>query len=100
MSRDENPQRENEMDSPRFEGFHAQLDCKLTNGNKKFEFKNKTEQNRSDKKYSQCGRTVIIHTNHDGVRATAIKLRSNVASSEIASEASLRNYIDHPSSEQ
>ena len=27
-------------------------------------------------------------------------LRSNVASSEIASEASLRNYIDHPSSEQ
>ena len=27
-------------------------------------------------------------------------LRSNVASSEIASEASLRNYIDRPSSEQ
>ena len=82
MSRDENPQRENEMDSPSFEGFHAQLDCKLTNGNKnqtqltlvwyiKFEFKNKTEQNRNDKKYSQSGITVIIHTNHDGVRATA-----------------------------
>ena len=34
VSRDENPQRENEMDSPSFEGFHAQLDCKLTNGNK------------------------------------------------------------------
>ena len=27
-------------------------------------------------------------------------LRSNVASQEIASEASLRNYIDHPSSER
>ena len=27
-------------------------------------------------------------------------LKSNVASSEIASEARLRNYIDHPSSEQ
>ena len=27
-------------------------------------------------------------------------LRSNVASSEIASEGSLRNYIDRPSSEQ
>ena len=88
------------MDSPSFEGFHAQLDCKLTNGNKnqtqltlvlhiKFEFKNKTEQNRNDKKYSQSGITVIIHTNHDGVRATAMMLRSNVASSEIASEASL-----------
>ena len=34
VSRDENPQRENEMGSPSFEGFHAQLDCKLTNGNK------------------------------------------------------------------
>ena len=94
------------MDSPSFEGFHAQLDCKLTNGNKnqtqltlvlhiKFEFKNKTEQNRNDKKYSQSGITVIIHTNHDGVM-----LRSNVAGSEIASEASLRNYIDLPLSEQ
>ena len=97
------------MDSPSFEGFHAQLDCKLTNGNKnqtqltlvlhiKFEFKNKTEQNRNDKKYSQSGITVIIHTNHDGVRATANMRRSNVASSEIASEASLRNYIECPSS--
>ena len=34
MSRDENPQRENEMDIPSFEGYHAQLDCKFTNGNK------------------------------------------------------------------
>ena len=34
VSRDENPQRENEMDSPSFESFHAQLNCKLTNGNK------------------------------------------------------------------
>ena len=105
MNRDENPQRENEMDSPSFEGFHAQLDCKLTNGNKnqtqltlvffiKFEFKNKTEQNRNDKKYSQTGITAKIHTNHDGISTTAIMLRSNLASSEIASEASLRNYID------
>ena len=38
--------------------------------------------------------TVIIHTNDDGVRATAIMLRSNVASSEMTSEASLMNYID------
>ena len=52
------------------------------------------------KKYSQSGITVIIHTNHDGVRATAIMLRPNVASQEIPSEASLRNYIDRPSSEQ
>ena len=66
----------------------------------KFEFKNKTEQNRNDKKYSQSGITIIIHTNHDGVRATAIMLRFNMASSEIASEAGLRNYIDRPSSEQ
>ena len=99
------------MDSPSLKGFHAQLDCKFTYGNKnqtqltlvqyiKFEFKNKREQNRNEKKYSQSGINVIIHTNHDGVRATAIKLRSNVASSEITSEASIRNYIDRPSSEQ
>ena len=34
VSKDENPQRENEMDSPSFEGFHAQLDCQVTKGNK------------------------------------------------------------------
>ena len=34
MSRDENLQRENEMDSPSFERFHTQLDCKLTYGTK------------------------------------------------------------------
>ena len=87
MSRDENPQRENKMDSPSFKGFHAQLDCQLTYGNKNqtqlilvlyisFVFKNKTEQNRNDDKYNQTGLTVEIHTNHDGVRATAIMLRS------------------------
>ena len=27
-------QRQNEMDGPNIEGFHAQLDCKLTYGNK------------------------------------------------------------------
>ena len=42
----------------------------------------------------------IAKTNHDGVRATAIMLRSNVASLEITSEASLRNYIDRPLSKQ
>ena len=34
VSRDQSPQRENDMDSPSFKGFHAQLDCKLTHGNK------------------------------------------------------------------
>ena len=34
VSRDENPSRENEIDSPSSEGFHAQLDCKLTYDNK------------------------------------------------------------------
>ena len=35
VSRDESFQRENEMHSPSFEGFHAYSDCKLTYGNKK-----------------------------------------------------------------
>ena len=34
VSRDKNPQRENEIDSPSYEGFRAQLDCKLTYDNK------------------------------------------------------------------
>ena len=34
VSKDENPERGNEMDIPSFEGFHAQLDCKMTTGNK------------------------------------------------------------------
>ena len=34
VSRDKKPQRENEMDIPSSKGFHAQLDCKLTYGNK------------------------------------------------------------------
>ena len=46
-------------------------------------FKNKTEQNRNDEKSSQTGITVEIHTNHDGVRATAILLRSYAASSSL-----------------
>ena len=32
--RDENPYTENERDSPSYSGFHAQLDYKLTYGNK------------------------------------------------------------------
>ena len=40
-----------------------------------FVFKNKTEQNRNDKKYSQTGVTVKTHTNHNG-----LELRSNAAS--------------------
>ena len=57
-----------------FEGFHTQLDCKLTYGNKNqaqlalaFRVQNKTEHNRNDEKYSQTGKTVKIHTNHDGI---------------------------------
>ena len=42
---------------------------------------NKTEQNRNDEKYNQTGITVKIHTNHAGVRATAITLRSTAVSS-------------------
>ena len=34
VSRDENPHRENVIDSPSFEGFFAQLDCRLTFGSK------------------------------------------------------------------
>ena len=34
VSRSENSSRENEMDSPSFEGFHAQFNCKFTYGNK------------------------------------------------------------------
>ena len=34
VSKDENPERENEMDIPSFESFHAQLDCQVTKGNK------------------------------------------------------------------
>ena len=44
-------------------------------------FKNKTEQNKNYEKYNQTGIAVKIHTNHDGVRATAIMLRSIAASS-------------------
>ena len=44
-------------------------------------FKNKTEKNRNDEKYSQTGITVKILTNHAGVRASAIKLRSIAANS-------------------
>ena len=90
VSRDENPQRVNEMDSPSFEGFHTQLDCKLMYYSKsqtrltlmqciKFRVqkkKQKTEQNRNDENYSQTGIIGETHTNHDGVM-----LRSNAASS-------------------
>ena len=33
VSRDGNPQRENTMDNQSFQGFYAQLDCQITNGN-------------------------------------------------------------------
>ena len=64
------------MDSPRFEGIHAQLDCKLSYGNKNqtqltlvqnIVLKSKSEQNRNYEKYSQTGTTVKIHTNHAGI---------------------------------
>ena len=41
--------------------------------------KTQAEQNRNDEKYSLTGIAVKIHTNHDGVRATAIMLRSIAA---------------------
>ena len=69
------------MGSPRFEGIHAQLDFKLSYGNKNqtqltfvqnIVLKSKSEQNRNYEKYSQTGITVKIHTNHAGISATAI----------------------------
>ena len=72
---------ENEMGSPRFEGIHAQLDCKLSYGNKNqtqltlvynIVLKSKSEQNRNYEKYSQTGITVKIHINH----AVSERLRS------------------------
>ena len=70
VSRDENPPRENEIDSPSSEGFHAQLDCKLTYDNKnqthrtlvkyiQFRVKkqNKTKQKNKNKKNKQKNRT-------------------------------------------
>ena len=39
-------------------------------------FKKNTEQRRNDKKYNRTGITVIIHSNHDGVRANMIMLKS------------------------
>ena len=44
-------------------------------------FKNKTEQNRNDEKYNQTGITVKIHSNHDGVWANMIMLKSIAARS-------------------
>ena len=41
----------------------------------------KKNRTKNDEKYNQTGLTVKIHTNHDGVRATAIMLRSIAASS-------------------
>ena len=46
-----------------------------------FVFKNQTQQNRNDENYNQNGMTVKINTDHEGVRATAIMLRSIAASS-------------------
>ena len=96
------------MDSPSFKGFHAQLDCKLTYDNEnqthptlvyciKFRVQ---KQNRNDEKYNQIGITVRIHTNHDGVRATAIMVRSIMEIFGHRSEASHRNFICRPSSEK
>ena len=68
-------------------------------------FKNKTKQNRNDEKHCQIGIAVKILSNHDGVRATAIVLRSIAASSSLRSPviaviyASLRTDVDRPSSE-
>ena len=80
------------MDSPGSEGFHAQLDCKLTDGDKKSNTANSCivsivscskakEKIRNYEKYSQTGVTVKIHTNYDGIESTTIMLSSNTASS-------------------
>ena len=42
-------------------------------------FKYKTEQNRNDEKYNQTGITVKMHSNHDGVCANTIMLKSIAA---------------------
>ena len=42
-------------------------------------FKNKIEPSRNHEKHNQTGITVKIHVNHDGVRATAIMMRSIAA---------------------
>ena len=66
-------------------------------------FKNKTEQNRNDEKYNQTDKTVKIHSNHDGVWANMIMLKSIAARSSWRSPvitASLRNYTGRPSSEK
>ena len=66
-------------------------------------FKNKTEQNRNDEKYNQTGITVKIHSNHDGVWANMIMLKSIAVRSSWRSPVitvSLRNYIGRPSSEK
>ena len=54
------------MDCPNFEGFHAQLDCKLTYGNKgqtqptlaqyiQFRVQKQKRTNRNDEKQNQTG---------------------------------------------
>ena len=73
MSRDKNPKPKN---------LHTVIKIKLSYHSNTIFFgvQKKTEENKNDKKYSQTGIIVKIHTNHDGVRATAIMLRSIPAS--------------------
>ena len=86
VSRDENPQRE-EIDIPSFEGFHTQLDFKLTYGNKNQKNTvdtrvvhiiscSKTKQNNTGM-IKNIAKLAYKFINCDGVRATAIMLRSN-----------------------
>ena len=68
------------MDCPSFDGFHAQLGCKLTCGNKKSKTaitrvayivscsKTRQKKNRTHEKYSQNGIAIKIQNNHNGVR--------------------------------
>ena len=69
-----------------------------------FVFKNQTQQNRNDENYNQNGMTVKINTNHEGVRATAIMLRSIAASSSwrtpVIAENEASEVISGASSEQ
>ena len=84
MSRDENPHREKVIDSPSFEGFFAQLDCRLTydnnwelnTGNTRKESIvscSKTEKNRNDERYGQLAHLLefILIMNHAEVHCSS-----------------------------
>ena len=85
LSRDESPQGVNEMCDPSFEEFHGHLDCKPAHGNRDqtqltlVQYINFRVQKKKQNKTGMIKdktKLAEIHTTHDGVRATAIMLRS------------------------